>query len=229
MKIEKPGVVRKENIFKYNGEPIRMTLGTVVLTCLCVFMIIIATFTQFSFKHFIIPADFMNYLSSSSNIADIKPHFLKYYKYIPQIPVILFISALLGRAYGVIAVLIYIAIGLFVYPVFALGGGPKYILEYNFGYILAYIPAAYFAASILKNNFSFKNILKAALISVLIIHLIGILYTLFIGVITKSSDTILVGWILAQSGTKIIYDYVFSVISMIFANWVKKCLWIIMC
>ena len=229
MKIEKPGVVRKENVFKYNGEPIKMTLGTVVLTCLCVFLIVRATFTQISFTHFFIPADFMNYLNNGSNFADIKQHFFKYYKYIPQIPVILFIAGLMGRLYGIIAVMIYIVIGLFVYPVFALGGGPKYILDYNFGYILAYIPAVYFTASILKNNFSFKNILKAAFVAVLIIHLIGILYTLFIGVITKTSDTFLVGWIFAQSGAKILYDFIFSVIFMICANWVKKCLWIIMC
>ncbi len=229
MKIEKPERVKKENVFKYNGEPVRMTLGTVVLTCLCVFFIIIATFTQFSFTHFIIPANFMDYLTASSSDADIKQHFFKYYKYIPQIPVILFIAAFLGKLYGVIAVLIYIAIGLFVYPVFALGGGPRYILDYNFGYILAYIPAVYCAASILRGKFSFKNVLQAALIAVLIIHIIGILYTLFIGVITRTSDALLIGWILAQSGTKIIYDFMFSVLSIICAEWTKRFLWITMC
>ena len=221
MKIDKPEIVKKENVFKYNGEPVKMTLGTVILTCLCVFLLIIATFTQFSFTHFIIPADFLNYIGSDSFNAETKQHFLKYYRYIPQIPVILFIAALLGKLFGVIAVFVYIAVGLFVYPVFALGGGPKYVFDYNFGYI--------FAASILKNGFTIKNILQAALVAVLTIHLIGILYTLLIGTISQTANTLLLGWIIAQSGVKILYDYMFSVLSILIAEWVKRFLWITMC
>lgn len=229
MKIEKPEIVKRENVFKYNGEPVKMTLGTVILTCLCVFLIIIATFTQFSFTHFIIPADFLNYIGGESFDSQAKQHFFKYYRYIPQIPVIIFVAALLGKIFGVIAVFVYIAIGLFVYPVFALGGGPKYVFDYNFGYIFAYIPAVFFAASILKNSFSVKNVLQAAFVAVLTIHIIGILYTLLIGTISQTSISLLMGWIIVQSGAKILYDYMFSVISIFIAQWVKKFLWITMC
>ena len=62
MKMEQPEPLKRENAFKYNGEPVKMTLGTVVLTCICVLLLIIATFTQLSFTHFIIPTDFMNYI-----------------------------------------------------------------------------------------------------------------------------------------------------------------------
>lgn len=229
MKFEQSEPLKKENVFKYNGEPVKMTLGTVVLTCLCVLLIIMATFTQLSFTHFIIPADFMNYLGNGISENEAKQHFFKYYRYIPQIPVLLFIAALLGKLFGAIAVFVYIAIGLFVYPVFALGGGPKYVFDYNFGYILAYIPAVFFAASILKNGFSVKNILQAALVAVLTIHFIGILYTLLIGTISKTSNTLLLGWIIAQSGVKIVYDYIFSIISILLARIVKHFLWITMC
>lgn len=75
MIIEKPAKVKKENVFKYNGEPVKMTLGTLILTCLCVFMIIIATFTQISFTHFIIPADFLTYLNDGITPTIIKEHF----------------------------------------------------------------------------------------------------------------------------------------------------------
>ncbi|MGN1125631.1 MAG: biotin transporter BioY, partial [Candidatus Gastranaerophilaceae bacterium] len=129
----------------------------------------------------------------------------------------------------IISVVIYILIGLFVYPVFALGGGPKYLLDFNFGYILAYIPAVFFASSILKNGFCFKNILQAALVAVLTIHILGILYTMLIGLISHTTNTIMLGWILAQSGTKILYDFMFSVISIIIAGAVKRFLWITMC
>ena len=188
-----------------------------------------ATFTQFSFTHFIIPADFMNYIGNDISDNATKQHFFKYYRYIPQIPVLLFIAALLGKLFGVIAVFVYIAIGLFVYPVFALGGGPKYVFDYNFGYIFAYIPAAFFVASIVKNGFSVKNILQAAFVGVLTVHFIGILYTLLIGTISQTANTVLLGWIIAQSGAKILYDYIFSVISIIIAHNVKRFLWITMC
>jgi len=229
MKTDNSEILKRENVFKYNGEPVKMTLGTVVLTCLCVLLIIIATFTQLSFTHLVIPSDFMNYLGNGISDTEAKQHFLKYYRYIPQIPVIVFIASLLGKLFGVIAVFVYIAIGLFVYPVFALGGGPKYVFDYNFGYIFAYIPAVFFAASILKNGFSIKNVLQASLVAVLTIHFIGILYTLLIGTISQTSNTLLLGWIIAQSGAKILYDFFFSVISIFIAQWVKRFLWITMC
>ena len=225
---EKTTRVKKENVFKYRGETVKLRLGTLILMCLCVLLIIIATFTQFSFTHYIIPVDFMSYIGDTSD-TNVKQHFLKYYRYIPQIPVIVFVAALLGRIFGVIPVLVYISIGLFVYPVFALGGGIKYIFDYNFGYILAYIPAVFFTASILKNGFSVKNIVQAAIVAVLTIHIIGILYTLFIGTIEQSSNAVLLGWIIAQSGTKILYDIIFSILSIITASIVKRFLWITMC
>ena len=227
MKIEKPEIVKKENVFKYNGEPVKMTLGTVILTCCCILMLIVATFTQFSFSHFIIPADFMNYLGSDNS--DIKQHFFKYYRYIPQVPVISFIAAFLGQIFGLIAVLVYVAIGLFVYPVFALGGGPKYILNFNFGYIFAYIPAVLLAAYILKKGFNIKNILISAAAVVASIHIVGIVYTLAAGLATHSSMAFLLGWIVAQSGLKIVYDYVFSLFAIVAAEGIKRFLWIIMC
>ena len=228
MIIEKSTRVKKENVFKYNGETVKLRLGTLILMCLCVMLIIIATFTQFSFTHYIIPVDFMSYIGDTSD-TNVKQHFLKYYRYIPQIPVIVFVAALLGRIFGVIPVLVYISIGLFVYPVFALGGGIKYIFDYNFGYILAYIPAVFFSASILKSGFSIKNIIQASIVAVLTIHIIGILYTLFIGTIEQSSNAVLFGWIIAQSGTKILYDIIFSILSIITAGIIKRFLWITMC
>lgn len=227
MKIDKPEIVKKENVFKYSGEPVKMTLGTVILTCCCVLLLIIATFTQFSFSHYIIPADFMNYLDADS--IDVKQHFIKYYRYIPQVPVIAFIAAFLGQIFGLMAVLVYIAIGLFVYPVFALGGGVKYIFDFNFGYILAYIPAVLIAAFILKKGFNIKNILISALTVVLAIHLTGIIYTLLIGLLNHSSGSVLLGIIVAQSGLKIVYDFLFSIAAIAMAEGIKRFLWIIMC
>ena len=140
----------------------------------------------------------------------------------------MFIGGLLGRKYGIMSVLIYILLGLFVIPVFALGGGPKYIFEYSFGYILAYIPAIFFAGSILKSGFTNRNIIHAVLVGVLTIHIIGILYMLFIAGIKHDGGAFMGGWILSQSGVKIIYDFIFSFAAVFVAKYAKIILWFFM-
>ena len=154
--------------------------------------------------------------------------FIHTYKLIPQIPVVMFIGAFLGRKYGITSLLLYILLGLFIIPVFALGGGPKYVFEYGFGYILAYIPAVFFAGSILKSGFTNRNILHAVLVGVLTIHIIGVLYMLFIAGLKHEGTTFMWGWICAQSGVKIIYDFIFSFAAVFAAKYAKIVLWFFM-
>ncbi len=209
-------------IFKYKGEPIRITLGTIVMIGICTFLIVIATFTQVKIPHFLHSTANLNF---GEGIIDST----KGYLYIPQIPIILFIAGLMGRIFGTLSVLVYIAIGLFFYPIFALGGGLKYVLAFNFGYILAYIPAVFLTGTILNHGYSIKNVLKATVIGVLTIHVIGILYTAFIAIISSGDDLSIFGSIVAQSGWKILYDLIFSFIAVYMANITKKFLWLIMC
>ena len=216
---------RPENqleIFKYKGEPIKITLGTIVMIGICTFLIVIATFTQVKIPHFL-------NATGSVNIGEGLINNANGYLYIPQIPVILFIAGLMGRIFGTLSVLVYIAIGLFCYPIFALGGGLRYVLAFNFGYILAYIPAVFLTGTILNHGYSIKNVLKATIIGVLTIHVIGILYTAFISIISSGDDLSIFGTIVKQSGWKILYDLIFSCISIYMANVTKKILWLIMC
>lgn len=212
--------------FKYENQPLRFNLGVLVLTGLCSFLIVIATFTQFSFHHFIIPLDAFSYIGADFKNPAVAAHFVKYCRYIPQIPVIMFIIAFLGRKFGIASILLYIIVGLFFAPVFALGGGIKYVLQYSFGYILAYIPAAFFAGSILRNGLSYLNMAQASLVGVLTIHLIGIFYMLFISVLHRDNFSLILGWIYAQSFSKIMYDLLFGFLAMILAKFTKKLLWV---
>lgn len=212
--------------FKYENQPLRLNLGVLVLIGICSFLIVIATFTQFSFDHFIIPLDAFSYIGANFKNPIIMAHFLKHCRYIPQIPTVMFIAALLGRRFGIISVLIYIIIGLFVAPVFALGGGLEYIFQYSFGYILAYIPAVFFAGSILKSGLNYRNMVQATFVGVLTIHIVGILYMLFIAALQKENYALILGWISAQSGLKIIYDLLFSFLAMTVAKFTKKALWV---
>ena len=142
-------IEKQLNSFRYKGEPIKITLGTLILTCLCILFLIISTFTQVTLTHPYIPSDAFSYLAQDPTSDQIARHFTKVYRYIPQIPMIFFIVALLGRKFGILAILGYIALGMF-FPVFALGGGVTYLLEYGCGYILAYIPAIILTGTLLK-------------------------------------------------------------------------------
>ena len=87
---------------------------------------------------------------------------------------------------------------------------------------MAYIPAVFFTGSILNSGFSFKNILKAALIGVVTIHFIGIIYMLFICAVKHEGWAFIKGWILSQSMLKIAYDYVLSLIALFAAKYANK-------
>lgn len=221
-------ISKQLNSFKYKGEPIKITIGTLILTCLSVLLLIIATFTQLTITHFYIPFDAIQFLSQEPNRFEISNHFLKTYRYIPQIPMVFFIIALLGRKFGILAICGYIVLGMF-FPIFALGGGVSYIFEYGFGYILAFIPAIFFSGTLLKVKTDFFRIVLLSVLGVLAIHLLGILYMLFIAALRHAPMDIISSWIASQSGVQILYDMTFSVIGIYLGRFMRKLLWIIMC
>lgn len=216
------------NSFKYKGEPVKVTLGTLLLICLCILLLIVATFTQLTLTHFYIPSDWFYFLNQSPTSSQIAQHFSKTYKYIPQIPMIFFIVALLGRKFGILSICGYILLGMF-FPIFALGGGITYLFEYGFGYILAFIPAVFFTGTLLKVKTDFLRIILMAALGVLAIHILGVLYMLFIATLRHASMDLVSSWITSQSGIQIFYDIFFTVIGIYIGRWVRRVLWIVMC
>lgn len=216
------------NSFKYKGEPIRITLGTLVMTGLSIMLIIVATFTQVTLTHPYIPADFLTYLSQDLSGAELFKHFIKSYNYIPQIPMIFFIVALMGRKFGILAIIGYIILGMF-FPIFALGGGISYLFEYGFGYILAYLPAVFFAGTLLKGRTDYIRIPVISLIGVVTIHLLGILYMLFVSTLRHAPWELVTSWIMSQSGIQMLYDIFFTILAIILGKQARKLFWIVMC
>ncbi len=213
---------------QYMNQSLKLNITTIILTVICMFFIVIATFTQFDFNHYVLPFDWFAYFGKNFKDPAVYSHFIKHYRYIPQVPMIMFIAAFLGRRFGIASVLLYIITGLFMAPVFAIGGGLRYVLEYGFGYILAYIPAVFFAGSITRSGLTYINMLQATLVGVCTIHLMGIFYMLFVATIQRETSALILGWISAQSGVKIIYDIVFGFFAMIVAKYLKKWLWFAM-
>ena len=200
-------------------KTIHVGIGSLVLMFFCSFLIVVATFLQLEVTHLILPAKFLS--GEACTPAD----FMFSIKYIPQIPIVLFVVGLLGRKIGTLSVALYILAGLFLVPVFALGGGWKYIFEYGFGYILGYIPAGIILGTILKKNYTYINTLKAVITAVLTIHLFGICYMCILAVFKHAGMDFVKQWIIAQSGIKILYDFVFSYLAVLLTKYLRIILW----
>ena len=205
-----------------NKSGLKFSISSILLIIFCAFLLVISTFIQLNIMHFSIPAALFS--SGELKIQD----YVHNFNLIPQVPAVMFIAALLGRKFGLASVLMYILTGLFIMPVFALGGGWRYIGEYGFGYILAYIPAVYLTGTILKNGFTYKNALKAVFAGIFTIHIIGILYMLVIAGIRHEGWMFTTGLIIAQSGVKIIYDFIFSFLAVLVAKYARLILWLYM-
>ena len=208
---------------KRKYDDFRLTFwGGALLVVLCTFLMIISTFYEFSLSHFILPAEVFK------GTAHFPKDFVYTYKIIPQIPAVMFTASFLGKRYGLASVILYLILGLFCIPVFALGGGPGYLLEYGFGYLIGYIPAVFFAGSIIKSGFSCRNIAQAVLVGVFTIHIIGIFYMIFIAAIRHEGWNFISSWILYQSGIKVLYDFALSFAAMFVARYLKIVLWLYM-
>ena len=196
---------------KYENQPMKFNVISLVLIFICVFSIICATF-------FNIPFDYSFILS--------KPVGTAVYNYIPQVPVVMLIASLLGSRLGCVSALLYIIVG-FSFPIFALGGGIQYILEPGFGYIISYIPAVIVAGLILKKNFCSIQLLKAALACTLIIHILGLVYALLVMILNHNIFGNVVEFVLMQSSVKLLIDFLFCTIAAYMGYCVKKVLWIV--
>lgn len=188
-----------------NNKELNFSLIVLILTLFCSFIIVIATFTQL-------------------NVYSVINWKIQKVSYIPQIPVIMFIAGLLGKRYGSISVLLYIITGLFFVPVFALGGGLDYILNFNFGYILAYLPGVYFASKFITQNTSIFRLIFANIAGICIIHLIGIIYLSIIFIIEKENISTILAWISNQTLNTFLLDFMFGLAGIITGNFIKSIL-----
>ena len=84
----------------------------------------------------------------------------------------------LGARNGLYSQLLYVAIGLIGIPIFASGGGPTYILQPTFGYLLGFITCAYvighFSQKLAK--ITFVKILSVTLLGLCFVYLFGVAY-----------------------------------------------------
>jgi len=84
----------------------------------------------------------------------------------------------LGARNGLYSQLIYVGIGLLGIPVFANGGGPAYVLQPTFGYLIGFILCAYTIGRFVDKSsaLNFYKTLGAVLTGLFVVYLVGVSY-----------------------------------------------------
>ena len=94
--------------------------------------------------------------------------------------VVMLAGGLLGARLGALSMVVYILLGLVGLPVFVTPpfGGPAYVLQPTFGFLLGFILSAYVTGSLLKNReeSGFARYFLAMAAGVLVYDLIGVPY-----------------------------------------------------
>lgn len=200
--------------------------GTLLVAIFCAFLIVTATFTPIPLRILTIPeealantVEFFATLSSFDQITRVL-------NYIPQIPVIIMIAAMLGPRTSMIPVFLYVIVGLAGVPVFASGGGWDYLLRIRFGYIVGFFAGAFVTGSILSRKINKKFILLAAVLGVLAVHIIGTVYLTGVLLLNRESIYAIFGWTLQLSGMQIFYDLVFSIVAAFIGRGLRYLTWV---
>ena len=105
---------------------------------------------------------------------------------LPHIPITLQLTFVglagiwLGPWRGGASQCVYLAAGLIGAPVFAKGGGPQYVLEPTFGFLLGFVPGAWLTGYLAGRSSSYLGCLLAVYAGVVAVYAVGVPYFLFI-------------------------------------------------
>lgn len=104
--------------------------------------------------------------------------------YVPftlQVLFVFFAGSLLGSKLGLLSQVVYILTGLVGIPIFAKGGGPSYILQPTFGYLIGFALGAYVIGKLISKieQKKFIHYLAANLAGLSVVYIIGVAYLYF--------------------------------------------------
>ena len=102
-----------------------------------------------------------------------------------QTLLVLLSANLLGKKDGTYTQILYVTLGFFGLPIFANGGGPGYIFQPSFGYLLGFIPSAYLTGLLVekidytKYNSALLKLILGNLTGLVILYIFGVIYLHF--------------------------------------------------
>ena len=98
-----------------------------------------------------------------------------------QVLFVLMAGIILGPRLGFISQICYITIGLIGLPIFALGGGPSYIFQPSFGFLLGFAAAAFVVGELVERSkpLTFVKLLAISSAGLGTIYAVGLPYLYF--------------------------------------------------
>lgn len=85
-------------------------------------------------------------------------------------------GVLLGWKWGAASQGVYVALGLMGLPIFTMGGGPGYLLQPSFGFLLGIIPAAAVTGALAGERGEPRRVIPACVAGLAVMYLIGVPY-----------------------------------------------------
>lgn len=137
-------------------------------------------------------------------------------------------AILLGSKRGMTAQLLYIIVGLVGIPVFTKGGGPQYIFQPTFGYLIGLIFGAFAIGKTIEalKAVNFKTVLISTLLGLSVIYVFGVGYlyliqNFYLGQTMSLSHAIYTGAILCLGGD-ITKSIVIALVAPVVVRTLKK-------
>lgn len=116
-------------------------------------------------------------------------------------------AVILGGKKAMLSQILYVLLGLIGCPIFTNGGGPQYIFQPTFGYLIGFIIASYAIGSYIsiKKVINFRNLFVGNLLGLAIIYFIGVIYlylinNLYLGTTMAISTAIYYGFLTTIGG-----------------------------
>jgi biotin transport system substrate-specific component len=100
-----------------------------------------------------------------------------------QVPALLLTALVCGPRSAMLAAIAYLSLGLFQLPVFHGGGGLGYVLEPGFGYLVGFVPAAWFSGRLARQEGMDDplRLFGISLLGLAVLQLVGLLNLLLGG------------------------------------------------
>lgn len=211
-------------IFQRASYPPRLSLNGLLIGMLGVLLLVVMGF---------VPVPLPSILNIGTQAASYEQ--LSKLQYTFQIPLALFIGALLGPFMGTASVLLFLAVGLAFYPIFANGGGWHYIFQPGFGYLLGALCMAYLLGKTFHKSFQKQGnvsrslkIFTSAFAAVLMLHAIGLVYMLALAIGGQLPWAELPGWALRLTVETAPYDMLSTAVFLCMVRQIRLALWLVL-
>lgn len=211
-------------LFQRVSYPPRISLNGILIGLLSVLLLVVIGFVPVS-----LPSP-LNIGTPAATYAE-----LSKIQYTFQLPLALFIGALLGPFMGTASVLIFLVLGLGFYPLFANGGGWQYVFQPGFGYLLGTLCMAYLLGKTFHKCFQKQGnvsrslkIFTNAFAAVFMMHAIGMVYLVGLTLSGHLPFAELGGWMLRLTVETAPYDMLATAIFLCMVRQIRLALWLVL-